>query len=171
MDSYNLNASYFKHKDVTVLGGIFNRLSLDGYYSLDNCKKAVIQYFDKYKDQEKAFGFIPEVPSISKSREKKDSNIPNNDESKINNYDADLDGAYEFVKVFQKHVDVASIFNTAELYHKEKFDLSPSKRSFGTIPFKPQKTIRNTYEQTSKKVILTREQIETAAKQAGAGAG
>ncbi len=63
VDSYNLNAAYFKYHGCTVLGGIFNKLPLDGFYSLDACKEAVGRYFLTYcaSKQEKAYGFIPQV--------------------------------------------------------------------------------------------------------------
>ena len=38
VDSYNLNASYFESMGLTVMGGIFNKFELDGFYSLDACK-------------------------------------------------------------------------------------------------------------------------------------
>ena len=38
VDSFNINATYFAHANVPVIGAIFNKLSLDGFYSLENCR-------------------------------------------------------------------------------------------------------------------------------------
>jgi dethiobiotin synthetase len=61
VDSYNLNSAFFESKGVKVLGGIFNKLPLDGYYSLENCKEAVTMYFQQYKRQEMPYGFVPTI--------------------------------------------------------------------------------------------------------------
>lgn len=39
VDSYNLNASFFESRGVRVLGGVFNRISTSGYYSLQRCRE------------------------------------------------------------------------------------------------------------------------------------
>eukprot|EP00298_Acanthocystis_sp_HF-20_P002525 c12938_g1_i1.p1 GENE.c12938_g1_i1~~c12938_g1_i1.p1 ORF type:complete len:281 (+),score=121.16 c12938_g1_i1:33-845(+) len=65
IDSYNLCATYFQSNGVPVLGGIFNRLSLSGFYSLDNCKAAIENYFSKSKPNEKSYGFVPVVESLA----------------------------------------------------------------------------------------------------------
>lgn len=41
VDSYNLNACFFEARGVRVLGGVFNRISLDGYYSLERCREVI----------------------------------------------------------------------------------------------------------------------------------
>lgn len=61
VDSYNLNSAYFELKGVRVLGGVFNKLPLDGYYSLDNCKDAVTMYFEQFKPHEMPYGFVPTI--------------------------------------------------------------------------------------------------------------
>jgi len=61
VDSYNLNASYFEAHGVKVLGGIFNKLELDGFYNLHSCKEAVSLYFKKFKNHQKAYGFMPKL--------------------------------------------------------------------------------------------------------------
>jgi AAA domain len=60
VDSYNLNACFFEAHGVRVLGGIFNKLPLDGYYSLHNCKQAVEQYFSNM-NKGLPYGFIATV--------------------------------------------------------------------------------------------------------------
>ena len=61
VDSYNLNSAYFEHKKVHVLGGIFNKLPQEGYYSLENCREAVTEYFMQFKTSQRPYGFIPVI--------------------------------------------------------------------------------------------------------------
>jgi dethiobiotin synthetase len=59
VDSYNLNSTYFYSHGVRVLGGIFNKLPIEGYYSLSACKEAVTLYFQQFKPSELPYGFLP----------------------------------------------------------------------------------------------------------------
>ncbi len=59
VDSHNLNAAYFQYHGVTVLGSIFNKLSLEGFYSLESCKQAIESYFQQYGNGQRAYGFLP----------------------------------------------------------------------------------------------------------------
>ena len=45
IDSFNISATGFAHRNVSVIGAVFNKLRLDGFYSLSNCKEAVEFYF------------------------------------------------------------------------------------------------------------------------------
>ena len=46
IDSFNMNATFFEAHGVKVLGAVFNNLPDDtSYYSLENCKEAVLAYF------------------------------------------------------------------------------------------------------------------------------
>jgi len=49
VDSFNLNATFFKYRGVRVLGAIFNRLPKEGFYSLEACREAVGGYFEQYQ--------------------------------------------------------------------------------------------------------------------------
>lgn len=59
VDSYNLNSTYFSAYQVKVLGGIFNKIPLDGYYSLEYCSVAITSYFQQYRSYEMPYGYIP----------------------------------------------------------------------------------------------------------------
>jgi hypothetical protein len=59
VDSYNLNATYFEHRGLTVMGGIFNKFSLDGYYGLEACKTSIVAYFENFKQSHFPYGFMP----------------------------------------------------------------------------------------------------------------
>mmetsp|Transcript_6773 Transcript_6773/g.6888 ORF Transcript_6773/g.6888 Transcript_6773/m.6888 type:complete len:556 (-) Transcript_6773:95-1762(-) len=63
VDSYNLNARFFESYCVTVLGGIFNKLSLEGFYALEACKKAVCAYFLQHRPGHYPYGFMPILPT------------------------------------------------------------------------------------------------------------
>eukprot|EP00591_Stephanopyxis_turris_P013893 CAMPEP_0195541192 /NCGR_PEP_ID=MMETSP0794_2-20130614/50956_1 /TAXON_ID=515487 /ORGANISM="Stephanopyxis turris, Strain CCMP 815" /LENGTH=508 /DNA_ID=CAMNT_0040675277 /DNA_START=113 /DNA_END=1639 /DNA_ORIENTATION=+ len=155
VDSFNLNTTFFESMGVPVIGALFNRLSLEGYYSLDNCKEAVGEYFLKYKPDKKAFGFVPEVPGISLSRES-DGGL----EEAIKNAD-------EFVDVFFKHVDVPAIIESAKMVQKAALDGSPP----GLIQAKPKAAVVTKDKPKPSAPKLTREQIESDAKKKGASGG
>lgn len=59
VDSYNLNARYFESSGVQVLGAIFNKLPLEGYYNLESCKASVSDYFRQYRKDQRVYGFVP----------------------------------------------------------------------------------------------------------------
>ena len=61
VDSFLLNATFFESHGVTVLGGIFNRLPNDGYYSLEHCKDYVTAYFEQFQPEKSVYGFLPEL--------------------------------------------------------------------------------------------------------------
>jgi dethiobiotin synthetase len=64
VDSYNINATYFESFGVRVLGGVFNKLDLSGFYSLELCKEAVSSYFSQFKGHQVPYGFIPKIDQI-----------------------------------------------------------------------------------------------------------
>ena len=71
IDSYNLNSTFFKYYGLFVIGSIFNRFPIDGFYSLVNCKEAIDGYFDQYKkdSNEAVFGYLPELEELVHMRE------------------------------------------------------------------------------------------------------
>ena len=108
VDSFNINATYFAHRNVPVIGAIFNKLSLDGFYSLSNCKEAVELYFGQSQPDRIAFGFIPEIPSLTNAREQ----VAN--ATKAEQLPCALESADLFVEEFSKHVNVDRIMNAAK---------------------------------------------------------
>jgi len=78
VDSFNLHRTFFLAKDVPVLGAVFNRLLNEGYYSIENCKKAVDAYFAKQQQQEedcadlappkfqpaRVYGYLPLIKAV-----------------------------------------------------------------------------------------------------------
>ena len=59
VDSHNLNSTYFESHGVRVLGAIFNKQLLDGFYSLESGRESITSYFNQYKSYQKPYGFIP----------------------------------------------------------------------------------------------------------------
>ena len=65
VDSYVLNRSVFVLASVPVLGAVFNKLADDSsYYSLENCKAAVGEWFSQAGDGQKAYGFLPQMQTL-----------------------------------------------------------------------------------------------------------
>ena len=64
VDAHNLNSVYFQYHGCRVLGSIFNKLSLTGFYSLQACKDAVNLYFDKYGMGQRAYGYVPQLEKM-----------------------------------------------------------------------------------------------------------
>ncbi|CAB9505097.1 expressed unknown protein [Seminavis robusta] len=91
VDSFNLNATYFQHANIPVMGGIFNKLSTDpkDYYSLEHCKTAVTAYFEQRQHAPQAFGFVPKFDAMDESVD-------------------------EFINVFGSHVNIAGILKSAQ---------------------------------------------------------
>lgn len=175
VDSFNLNATYFEFHNVHVIGAIFNRLSLEGFYSLEHCKSAVEKYFQQVEGKQ-AFGFVPEVLHLS-----------------VDSTTA-LEKANAFVFTFMKHVNVLKIISAAKKCQRDAASFSSScssctcsssnknavlvskqtevhtQRNFRTVQLDGNNS-NMTLKSGSNRDPLTREQIEAAARAAGAKAG
>lgn len=97
VDSYNLNSSFFEHKNVRVLGGIFNKIATTGYYALDNCKSSVSKYFQQYRKTHYPYGFIPLTDTSSAL------NTTATDAGALLHTERDEDNV---IVDFEKHVDL-----------------------------------------------------------------
>jgi len=97
VDSFNLNAAYFEMAHVPVMGGIFNKLSMDGYYSLENCRAQLTSYFRQNERQQSLgrvpFGFVPLYDKMA------------GDDALQH-----IDG---YVKIFGDHVDIQALLQSA----------------------------------------------------------
>jgi len=124
IDSFNINATYFAHRNIPVLGAIFNKFNVDGFYSLDNCREAIEMYFDKFQCDKKAFGFLPIMEALANARERV---VDNNDSAHTaadnattatatatnNEESSPLELANLFVEEFAKRVNVELIVKAA----------------------------------------------------------
>ncbi|KAL3769589.1 hypothetical protein ACHAWU_005541 [Discostella pseudostelligera] len=177
VDSFNINATYFTHKHVPVIGAIFNKLCLDGFYSLANCKEAIDLYFGQFQPDMRAFGYIPEIESLKNSREHIHS-VSSEEQLQHALKTADL-----FVEEFVKHVNVDMILeaaaNATEKFISEYALSKPTTASTDQITNTPHYSIHQTSniasklnsnsEMNSKRGFqLSREQIEASASAAGA---
>jgi dethiobiotin synthetase len=154
VDAFNLNASYFERTQVPVLGALFNKLSLHGFYSLANCKQQIESYFEQYATDQgrQAFGFVPLHSGIASS----------SGEARLN----------DFIRVFGQHVNVQKILTAAQRVRDnqraistpvERMDISPPS-NVSNIPSaaKRQKLEYGAF------IPRSREEIEGSAIRAGA---
>jgi hypothetical protein len=140
VDAFNLNASYFKARDIPVIGAVFNKLSLEGFYSLENCRKQVTAYFDQNPTAGRPFGFVPLTPGIAG--------------------ESPMDHVDEYLQLFREHVDVKGIVEAAAPHVP-----SMSKRGQPSVETQPAKRVKLNESNRQKR---RREDIEKKAKQAGA---
>jgi AAA domain len=148
VDAFNLNATYFEHVGVPVLGGIFNKLPETGFYSLENCKAQVTAYFNQNEEHTKKshrpFGFVPLFPRIAGRYA--------------------LDHVDEFVQVFQSHVDIDAILDAA----RRVKDFPNTELYIPQPTYKRIKLLSSTSFRPSVTEIRSRQEIETEAINAGA---
>jgi dethiobiotin synthetase len=69
IDGYSLNSAYFSFGGVPVLGGIFNRGNLAGFYNHTACGESIRTFFATAKPREAMFGVVPELPVLEGTRE------------------------------------------------------------------------------------------------------
>ena len=168
IDSYNLNATYFRARDIKVMGAVFNRLPNDPnhFYSLQNCKDAIHSYFDGPKsssiaNEELVFGFIPEVEGLASS--------------------SVVESANKFIDIFSEHVDLARLLDRAQVLRDNGYE-EDSITISTTTSFSDQNTANNNEGFHVKKrklssfssnnsIRLTRDDIERAATIEGAAGG
>ena len=160
IDSYNLNATYFRAKNVQVMGAIFNRLPTDpsNFYSLDNCKMAISKYFEnKPNNQEEVFGFVPEMEELSSSS---------------------LESADKFIELFSSHVDLSRILGRAMILRENGFNHAMNGIDQNNIKHGFKDIMDDDHEGHIHKKIklsspnrLSRQEIEKAARAQGAAGG
>jgi len=147
VDAFNLNAAYFEQKNIPILGVVFNKLSLDGYYSLENCKKEISSYFDQneyqMKNGRKPFGFIP---MFSKAGGKDE-----------------LDHVYDFIRVFGEYFDLKSLLDSAAIVQQRGVSIAIKDNSNIKRKMEPSKISHEIA-----KGFLSRDEVENAAITAGA---
>lgn len=145
VDAFNLNATYFEARNVPVLGAVFNKLSLEGFYSLENCREQVTKYFDQTSGESRPFGFVPLMPEIA-------------GESAMEHVD-------EYIRLFRDHVDVKGLVEAAARYVPSMSKRGTSANSNGGS--RPAKWLKLNGT-GARKQTMSREAIEAKAKQAGA---
>lgn len=178
IDSFNINATYFSHQNVPVLGAIFNKMNLEGFYSLANCKEAIDMYFQNFQPEKQAFGYIPQIPALTNARESVAS-LSHEDQLKEAINSADL-----FVETFVKHVNVEAIVDAARKATSSYIQSTTSPQIRETVPgtkrpLEEGGVTRNSQSKHPRLAskyatpgfALSREQIEAMAAASGAAGG
>ena len=147
VDSFNLNATFFETKGIPVVGCIFNRLSLDGFYSYRNCKESVDQYFALSRPTQMPFGYIPDM-----SNDMYEGMTP-------------FERSELLITAFSQHVDVQALIDVSRSVCHRETSLQPAKRQ--KLNHKSESFVRP-LQITS---AFSREQIESSAKAQGASGG
>ncbi|KAE9077442.1 hypothetical protein PF010_g23505 [Phytophthora fragariae] len=119
VDSFNLNAAFFESHGVKVLGGIFNRLPEDGFYSLEHCKENVTAYFEQFQPDKHVYGFLPELTDGGHSAliaEK--AGEDGQDEPALGVFltPAEDELAKKVVDMFVQHIDLTKLLADAEAH-------------------------------------------------------
>ena len=70
IDAFSLNASFFQAKGVPVIGAVFNRGDLTGFYDYRECAEAIGSWFTMNRRREQVFGVIPELEVLDGARER-----------------------------------------------------------------------------------------------------
>jgi dethiobiotin synthetase len=163
VDAFNLNATYFEMANITVLGGIWNKLADDGFYSLENCKEQISSYFNQNTKQinlgRRPFGFLPLFSSLADSS--------NNDIERVD----------DFISIFRTQVDLDGIMEAARRQrdnHHEYLDPHVNKRkilnrSIDSSAQKPtSQSLKRRKTVSAARKPASRHEIEQSAIQAGA---
>jgi hypothetical protein len=161
VDAFNLNATYFETALVPVLGALFNKLSLEGFYSLENCKTQITSYFDQNERQlalgKRPFGFVPLCPGIA-------------GEEGMQHVD-------EFLRIFNDRVDVDGLVQAAtkvQQQSEQPTQVPKTPKGHRTIvnnsslpPLAKRQKVEY-MERRKMEVTRTRQEIERAAIESGA---
>jgi dethiobiotin synthetase len=67
VDSFNLCAAFFEARRVPVLGGIWNKLSPTGFYSLTRCEEYVRKYLAARRPRPRVYGMLPKHERLASS--------------------------------------------------------------------------------------------------------
>jgi hypothetical protein len=129
VDAFHMNATYFEQAQVPVLGAIFNKLSLEGFYSLENCKAQITSYFDQNLHQQqlrrRPFGFVPLFSGLGGDEHQEGEMGKEHDDSIKKRIM--LEYANQFFQLFGDHVDVTGILEAAQTVQREQLELYRSK--------------------------------------------
>jgi len=150
IDSFNLNETFFRYNECTVLGVIFNRFPVEGYYALEKCREPIMSYFSQFRPDIHVYGMVPEL--------------------NMQNPDFNHDGVINSITTaFSEHVDIAQLLRDIELRQKNKESFYPSTSiSTGT---RTRHTSMSAKRKASQASLMPRSEIERLAKANGAKGG
>jgi len=64
IDSFQLCARYFEAQRVPVLGAVFNKVPLNGYYGLEQCSRYVRKYMTATRPRQRVYGLLPKTEKL-----------------------------------------------------------------------------------------------------------
>lgn len=184
VDSFNLNACFFESQGVKVLGALFNRLPQDGYYSLENCRESVTEYFEQFQPEKQVYGFIPEmeqVPEGGDAEEAESADAPcdgdgENGQEVARMPPQEARQAKRVIDTFYEHVNLSQLLRDAEQHQSCKALSSEPGASAGAQSAKrPHPSPGSVNEPATNGdagiVKRSRAEIQAAAKASGAAGG
>jgi dethiobiotin synthetase len=184
VDSFNLNACFFESQSVPVIGAIFNRLPLDGFYSLEKCRESVMQYFEQYQPDKRVYGFIPELPEpVARDGEDGDVAMIVDDSCCDSELDKpsehmtreEMDRAKQVIMLFSQSVNVAQLVEDAKASQGSSDSASAVTMSGPSLAPLNKRPLSSIVSENSPVVSAvtkkSRQEIQAAAKTAGAAGG
>lgn len=61
IDEYCLNATFFEHLGVPVLGAVFNKAQNEGFYAVEKIRGPIETFFHDSRSRETCYGVVPEL--------------------------------------------------------------------------------------------------------------
>lgn len=178
VDSFNLNAAFFEQQGVNVVGAIFNRLPLDGYYSLDKCRESVTAYFDQYEPHKRVYGFIPEMEAFKEEEEGQREPCDGDSDAAVNETATaptvmtrtEATHATTVIDTFYEHVDLKKLLEDVEQSQSQR----PSEAASKPASRVERDSMRRVFSETdsaaadSAPLKRSRADIQASARAAGA---
>jgi len=127
VDSFNLCASYFEARRVPVLGAIFNKLPVAGYYGLEQCDEYIRKYMRTARPRQRVYGLLPSSEELAGLAGEEACGFayqpPEARPSAGPLSEADRAFIAHLSKLFREHVDTASLTSDLEraLEHPEQW--------------------------------------------------
>ena len=151
VDSFNLNRIYFESCCVKVLGSIFNKFEMSGYYSLESCKETIDLYFRNFP-QYTTYGYIPKMENIPPPPIKDSTNLLEKDSNK------ELEDLFkkELTSVFSNRINIMKLLNDIHYYHSS----SSNSNSSSSNNSSNSSNNNSSNSSSSSRVVKTREEIE-----------
>lgn len=163
VDSFNLNACFFESHGVKVLGAIFNRLPLDGYYSLENCKENVTRYFAQFQPEKQVYGFLPEL--TEEAADVLAAAVPAAPRDRTDPMTAEEETkAKRVIEAFHTHIDLTRLLESVKQTQSPSIASVPAH--IGDSPTVPAPVTFS----AEQKAARTREDIQAEARASGAAA-
>jgi len=117
IDSFNLCARYFEAQRIPVLGAIFNKAPLKGFYGRDSCDRYIRQYFACSRPHQRVYGVLPAAEGLDTGAEESCSFAYRHPEAQPDAgpmTEADLVAMKRITELFHQYVDVKNLLEDLE---------------------------------------------------------